>query len=259
MKLAAYQAPLPSIGSFEALDLIRERIRWCEGQGVDILCCPEGILGGLADYADDPRQIAISTSRLGSLLAPLASNTVTTIFGFTELAEDERLYNTAAIYHRGAVAGLYRKQHPAINRSVYDAGTEAPVFQVQGLTFGIVICNDSNFPELAELMAAKGATVLFIPSNCGLPADRFGPEIVEASRKADRARAMESRMWVVRADVAGRIDTNTHGELLSYGSTSITDPSGRVVQIAQRLCEDLIVMELAAEHGREQAGEEYRR
>jgi hypothetical protein len=49
MKVAAYQAPLLATGSLEAIDLIEERVAWCESEGVSILCCPEAILGGLAD------------------------------------------------------------------------------------------------------------------------------------------------------------------------------------------------------------------
>ena len=51
MKVAAYQAPLLPAGSMEALGLIRDRVKWCETEGVDILCCPEAVLGGLADDA----------------------------------------------------------------------------------------------------------------------------------------------------------------------------------------------------------------
>ena len=41
MKVAAYQAPLLKSGSMEAVGLIKTQI--------EILCCPEAILGGLAD------------------------------------------------------------------------------------------------------------------------------------------------------------------------------------------------------------------
>jgi predicted amidohydrolase len=208
VKVAAYQAPLLDAGSVDALGLIRTRVLWCEAEGVDILCCPEAILGGLADYASDPRQFAISAAggRLDTVLSPIASDTVTTIVGFTELSDDGRLYNTAAVFHRGTVAGSYRKQHPAINRSVYAAGCDAPVFHVGGLTFGIVICNDSNFAEPATRMAARGARALFVPTNNGLPLARAHAEIVAGARNADLTRALESRVWVIRADVAGRTD-----------------------------------------------------
>ena len=49
MKVAAYQAPLLPAGSMAALGLIRKRLDWCESEGVEILCCPEAVLGGLAD------------------------------------------------------------------------------------------------------------------------------------------------------------------------------------------------------------------
>src|SRR5207342_2370425 len=98
---------------------MRKRVEWCEAQGVAILCCPEAILGGLADYAERPAEFAIDArgDQLGTVLAPLASDTVTTILGFTEMSGG-RLYNTAAVFHKGSVAGLYRKLYPAINRSI---------------------------------------------------------------------------------------------------------------------------------------------
>ena len=75
MRIAAYQAPLRLPGSMDAVDGIRERVRWCESASVAILCCPEAILGGLADYAPDPSAIAlsVSTGHLAAALAPLAS------------------------------------------------------------------------------------------------------------------------------------------------------------------------------------------
>jgi predicted amidohydrolase len=242
VKVAAYQAPLLPCGSMEAVELIRKRVEWCEAEGVTILCCPEAILGGLADYAADPTQFAIAatTGRLDRVLAPLASDTVTTIVGFTELGEGGRLYNSAAVFHKGAVVGLYRKLYPAINASVYEAGREVPIFQVGELTFGVVICNDSNYFEPARLMAAQGATALFVPTNNGLPPARAHAELVAEARNVDIARAVENSIWVIRADVAGRTD-----ELLSYGSSGIVDPDGTVVQSARQLRDDLMVAEIS--------------
>jgi predicted amidohydrolase len=241
VKVAAYQAPLLAAGSMDALGLIRTRVEWCEAEGVTVLCCPEAILGGLADYGGHPTQFAIAADagRLDSALAPLASDTVTTIVGFTELAGGGRLYNSAAVFQRGSVTGLYRKLYPAINRPVYEAGSKVPVFQVGELTLGIVICNDSNYFEPARLMATRGATALFVPTNNGLPPARARAELVAQARNVDIARAVENSMWVIRADVAGRT-----GELVSYGSSGIVDPDGMVVQSARQLSDDLLVAEI---------------
>lgn len=242
MKVAAYQAPLLPCGSMDAIDLIREQVRLCEAHGVTILCCPEGILGGLADYSPQPKAYAIDVERgqLAAVLAPLASRTVTSILGFTEISGG-RLYNTAVVFQNGTVAGLYRKMHPAIRQSVYEPGDAIPVFTVVELSFGIVICNDSNFAEPAHTMAAKGATALFVPTNNGLPADRASPKLVAHTRSVDLALAVEHQVAVIRADVAGRA-----GDLVSYGSSAITDSSGEVLGSAPLLTEALLVGEIEA-------------
>jgi predicted amidohydrolase len=236
VKVAAYQAPLLRSGSLEAVDLIRTRVEWCESHGVVILCCPEAILGGLADHAADPRTFAIDASGdlLARALAPLASDAVTTIVGLTETG---RLYNTAAVFHRGSVIGLYRKLYPAINRSIYAGGDRMPVFQIDGLTFGIMICNDSNYPEPARVMAAQGAMALFIPTNNGLPPEKA--DVAAHARKVDIALAIENNVCVVRADVAGRADG-----IVSYGSSGIVDSHGNVLRSAPELTEELIVADL---------------
>jgi predicted amidohydrolase len=86
VKVAAHHAPLLPSGSLEAIDLIRKRVERCEAQSVAILCCPEAVL--------------------------------TTVVGFTEVTGSGTLHNSAAVYHRGSVIGLYRTLYrPSIDRS----------------------------------------------------------------------------------------------------------------------------------------------
>ena len=241
MKVAAYQAPLLATSSTQVIVLIREQVDWCESNGVEILCCPEGVLGGLADYASRPTDIAIrvESGQLDALLAPLTSGSVATILGFTEVDRDGRLYNSAAVFNKGSVVGIYRKLYPAINRSVYAAGDRVPVFTVGGLTFGIIICNDSNYYEPARILASRGAAALFVPTNNGLPPAKAGPELLSQARNVDIARAVENSVSVIRADVAGRTES-----LVSYGSSGIVSPDGMVLQSARQLGPDLIVAEI---------------
>ena len=240
MKVAAYQAPLLAVGSMDSLLLIRQQVKWCESEGIEILCCPEAILGGLADYATQPNEFTIRTRELDSALSLISSDTVTTIIGFSELAETGALFNSAAVLHRGSILGVYRKLHPAINRSIYHVGGDLPVFKIGDLTCGIVICNDSNYPELAKRLAFQGATVLFIPTNSGLPANRAYAGLVDEARSVDIATAVQNKMWVIRADVAGHTD-----ELVSSGSSGIVDPDGKIVQSARELTKDILVAEIA--------------
>jgi 5-aminopentanamidase len=211
-------------------------VQWCEANEVAVLCCPEAILGGLADYTDS--EIAIEARQLAEVLAPLASDRVTTIIGFTE-REGDRLFNSAAVFHKGEVLGVYRKLHPAINRSVYEPGSAMPVFAVGKLTFGVMICRDSNFEEPARVMAAQGATILFVPTNNGLPKARARPEIVAEARAADVARARENGVYVVRADVAGESES-----LKAFGTSAIVDPDGVVIASADPSRAGLLVAHL---------------
>ena len=227
----------------EGLKLIAKQVRACESIGVEILCCPEAVLGGLADYIRQPSDIAIevSSGRLRSVLSPISSQTVTTIVGFTESGRNGELFNSAAVFHKGEVIGVYRKLHPAINRSVYKPGTGTSIFKVNGLAFGIVICRDSTYPALVQTMASQGATVLFVPTNNGLAPPKAGVEVVEQARNTDISRARENAVTVIRADVAGQAD-----ELLSYGSSGIVDPGGTVLVAAKQLKPDLLIVHIDA-------------
>ena len=223
--------------------MIREQIDRCEEMGVEILCCPEAVLGGLADYVDQPSAIAIDVAQGGleSVARALASDQVTTIVGFTEIDGDGRLFNAAALLSRGSVAGRYRKLHPAINRSVYQPGSERPVFRVGSLTFGIVICLDSRFGEPMSAMASQGAQAIFIPTNNGMPPQKGGAELVAEARAIDTASARKHGVAIIRADVAGKA-----GELVSYGSSAIVDGSGRVLAAAAPLQADLLVADISS-------------
>jgi predicted amidohydrolase len=140
------------------------------------------------------------------------------------------------------VAGIYRKIHPAIRRSVYSPGSEAPVFRAGELAFGIVICNDSNYPELARRMGAQGITALFIPTNNSLPNVRASIELNAAARSTDIALASANRIWVIRADVAGRNE-----KLSCLGCSEIVDPQGNVIREARLGAAELLVAEIGGE------------
>lgn len=178
----------------------------------------------------------VASGQLHRALQPLSSTSVTTVVGFTE-RNGGSLFNAAAVFHRGAVLGVYRKHHPAIRHSIYRAGAEARVFRIAGLAFGVLLCNDSNFPEPAGALVEQGATLLLVPSNNGLPASKAA--VAEASRQADIALATRHALWVIRADVAGSV-----GGLVSYGSSGVVAPGGHVVMEARASTSQLLVTDL---------------
>jgi predicted amidohydrolase len=241
VRVAAYQAPLAATRSRDVLRLIAAQVARCEAAGVEILCCPEAVVGGLADYVAPAHRLVLpaDAAPLADALAPLASATVTVVVGYTERDAAGRLFNAAAVLRGGAVVGRYRKLHPAIRRSVYTAGDETPVFTAGALTFGVLLCRDSAFTEPAQGMVARGAAALLVPTNNGLPADRAHARIAADARRVDVERATAYGVSVIRADVAGAA-----GDLVSHGSTGIVGPDGRVLAEPLPLEAGLVTAEL---------------
>jgi predicted amidohydrolase len=243
MKVAAAQMPAVTCYDGNPIDHLRDRVRECERGGVSLLCCPEGALGGLADYIDAPDAIAVPRggNSLAQLLAPLASDTVTTIVGFTERDVAGYYYNAAAVFSRGSVLGVYRKQHPAMRRSRYSPGTETPVFIAPGLTIGILICRDSVDIDLAARLVQQGAQVLCIPTNNAMPPDRGGPHLIDEIRGLDTQCATTFGVPVVRADVIGAFRG-----LTSVGGSMVSAPGQRQMRARGAPDGELIVSSIAA-------------
>ncbi len=124
MKVVAHHVPLSATSSFDVLSMLQEQVRWCEARGVEILCCPEAVLGGLADYANASRDVAIEVAggQLQRLLAPLTSDTVATLLGLRSWGEVGNSttppLSFIAVRSLARIASCIR---PSINRSIPQA------------------------------------------------------------------------------------------------------------------------------------------
>jgi len=239
VKVAAYQAPILPAGDMLALELIRLQVGRCAALGVEVLCCPEAILGGLADFSSEPQSLGLTHGQVAEQLLPIARPEMTLIVGFSEAGKDGHLFNAAAVVRRGELVGVYHKQHPAIRHSIYSPGGGLPVFDIGICTIGIVICFDSTFPELARGLADLGASVLFVPTNTALPLTRDSNRVVTDARECDVARAIDTGMAVVRADVAGRTS-----QFSTPGATAITGGDGTLLGAAKPFAPGLVVAEI---------------
>ena len=80
--------------------------------------------------------------------------------------EGDTCHNTSVLIDRqGQLAGAYRKTHlhwPELRDGI-TPGDEYPVFATDFGTIGMMICYDSWFPEVARLLAYKGAEAIFFP------------------------------------------------------------------------------------------------
>lgn len=56
--------------------------------------------------------------------------------------------NVALVLRARSVVGVYAKARP--NESGIEAGDGMPVFEASGSLFTVNICNDANYPDLAQ-------------------------------------------------------------------------------------------------------------
>lgn len=203
-----------------AVDLAKR----AEVEGARLLCFPEGFLQGYPTDEVSARRIALDLSSpdFGAILNRFPKTGPMIVMGMIEM-EHGRLFNAALVVERGVVVGRYRKAHLLGGEHAFDAGNATPVFEVDGLRFGINICYDTNFPEAARKVSDLGASVIFCPANNMMPrqkAEAF--KDLHNTARGDRCR--ETGLWLVSADVTGERDGR-----VAWGPTAVLNPEGQVV------------------------------
>jgi predicted amidohydrolase len=133
--------------------------------------------------------------------------------------EGDRIFNTALVISPdGEIAAKYRKMFPWLP---YEAGTSAGnefcVFDIPDVgRFGLCICYDMWFPEVARTLAWMGAEVILQPTMT--PTSDRELELVMA-----RANALFNQCYFVSVNGVG---------IWGGGRSTIIDPDGRVLQEA---------------------------
>ncbi|AWB44948.1 carbon-nitrogen hydrolase [Paenibacillus sp. CAA11] len=135
--------------------------------------------------------------------------------------QGEQVRNTMYVIDRlGQEAGVYSKIHlfRLMQEEKHLAAGQHPVtFELDGTLAGASICYDIRFPELARLLALKGAKVLFVPAEWPHPR-------LQHWRTLLTARAIENQMYVVACNRVGE-----GGGDRFFGHSLIIDPWGEIV------------------------------
>jgi N-carbamoylputrescine amidase len=108
-------------------------------------------------------------------------------------------YDTAYFIEAdGEIVGKYRKAHPAAVQSLekiyFRYGSHFPVFRLQGLKVGAIICYDTLFPESARCVALNGAELIVVP---------FAAPQLPTWRSLMVTRAFENGAWFAPANKVG--------------------------------------------------------
>ncbi|KAA1010511.1 NAD+ synthase [Paraburkholderia panacisoli] len=133
-------------------------------------------------------------------------------------------FNAASLLVDGAVAGTYRKQDLP-NTEVFDekryfASDPQPfVFELDGVKYGVVICEDAWHASAAQMAKAAGAQVLLIPNGSPYHLNK------EAVRfDILRARIRETGLPMVYVNMVGAQD-----ELVFDGGSFVLDAQGQLI------------------------------
>jgi len=177
--------------------------------------------------------------------------------GYAELTADGRRYNTSILVDSsGAVVGKYRKIHlpghaekieglraQHLEKRYFEVGDLGfGVFDVDGVKFGMCLCNDRRWPEVYRVLALQGADVVVLGYNTPteVPGWREEPHAkMETHLLSLRAGAYQNAVWVAAAGKSGDED-GAH----MIGGSAIVAPSGEVLAKARTEADEVVVAEV---------------
>jgi predicted amidohydrolase len=139
-------------------------------RGVDIVCFPEMSLTGYADPTRMPNAAIDLDDPLVSTFAQLTKRyDLTAIAGIEERRRGHKPYITQVVARRGRVVGWNRKV-TILNEEAewFEPGSETPLFEHDGVTFGLAVCADIDNREVFAAAARQGAKLVLHPSAPGL-------------------------------------------------------------------------------------------
>src|SRR5262249_50103593 len=102
------------------------------------------------------------------------------------LSEKERdiVYNTVVVVGPEGYIGKQRKLHLSRDEALfYKGGKDIGVIDIGKCKLGIVICYDNQFPEIARILALRGADVLLMPHAARIKLWQDTPESEAAARR----------------------------------------------------------------------------
>jgi predicted amidohydrolase len=175
-----------------------------------------------ASEAEAARVLAGYAPRLRAEASALAREFgVDIIAGSTAVIDNDALFNVAYLCHRDGRIDSQYKIHPTPNEKTsaqMQGGDTLRVFDTARGRVAILICYDSEFPELARLLARHEIDILFVP---------YWTDTRHAHlrvRYCAQARAIENECYVVTAGSFGVLPGVPNVDI-QYAQSAILSPS----------------------------------
>lgn len=173
------------------------------------------------------------------------------------------VFNTQFLVGPEGYIGKQRKIHMSRDETLYyKGGRQLDVHDLGFCKVGTIICYDNQFPEVARILALKGADILLMPHAARIRMWDDTPESAAAARQHSldfftscyAMRARENACFAVLANMAGRagqLDTypaNSPAQPHHCGGGLVFAPDGEVLASTQRdeIRDEMIICELDA-------------
>ncbi|MDP8228838.1 MAG: nitrilase-related carbon-nitrogen hydrolase [Candidatus Electryoneaceae bacterium] len=154
--------------------------------------------------------------------------------GFPERSGD-KVYNSAALIEPSGKVSIYRKLHLFDReKTIFDAGDKPPtLIETEIGKFGLMICFDWIFPEMARLLALNGAQIILHPSNL----------VLQYCQRAMFARSVENGVFSITCNRIGS-ESRTDRTMTFTGASQILGTRGELLAQATTDSEEIITAEI---------------
>lgn len=167
------------------------------------------------------RELAKYTDKVVQKFSELAiSYNINIITGSMPEIKNDLLYNVGYLCRRDGSVERYEKLHVTPDEAKIwgmQGGNELKTYDTDCGKIGILICYDSEFPELSRLLADEGMDILFVPF---LTDTQNGYSRV---RNCSQARAIENECYVAIAGSVGNLP-NVHNMDIQFAQSMVFTP-----------------------------------
>ncbi len=171
--------------------------------------------------AEAIRKLAEHTDEIVKKFSELSiSYNINIISGSMPEVVDGKLYNVGYLCRRDGTVDRYEKLHVTPDEVKIwglQKGRELKCFDTDCGKIGILICYDSEFPELSRILAEEGMDILFVPF---LTDTQNGFSRV---RNCSQARAIENECYVAIAGSVGNLP-KVHNMDIQYAQSMVFTP-----------------------------------
>ncbi|WP_428772895.1 GNAT family N-acetyltransferase [Vibrio sp.] len=168
------------------------------------------------------RSLAEFSEEIKNRFAQMAvTYNINIVAGSVPVVEDDKLYNVSYLLQRDGEINAQYKIHitPHEERDwVIDGGDNVQVFETDAGRVGIMICYDSEFPELGRKMAEQDVQIIFVPFWTDT---KNGYQRV---RICSQARAIENECYVAIGGSVGNLPRVDNVDI-QYAQSAVFSPS----------------------------------